>query len=256
MLARIYSPVVLSGTYTTLAATLVLLLGQTALGQGGYYTNDETGIVYQRVTQTIDRPVVETQIEQRQQTVYRPQTVTETTPQTRTIYTPVMEYHWEPRVHGRWNPFQRPTVVYHHVPRTHWEANSEVVQRTSTRTEWVAENRTIDVPRRVMRMEREQKVAYRPVGQVSPTNRALSNQDAIASRLRPLDAGTSFSPLGSTRVAARTVSAPRIASTVGQMQSDPPRRSVSQGGMRATTLNGGSVQGTMPPTLPAPPVFR
>ena len=59
---------------------------------------------------------------------------------------PVVEYKWEPRVQGRWNPFRPPTVAYQHVPHTCWEARNEVVHRTNTRTEWVAERRTVEVP--------------------------------------------------------------------------------------------------------------
>lgn len=244
MLARIFSPVVYCRTSQTLAATLAMFLGQGAFAslgfaQNGYYT-DDAGTVYQKVTQTIDRPVVETQIEKRNQTVYRPQTVTETTPRTRTIYTPILEYNWEPRVHGRWNPFQRATVVYHHVPRTRWEAKNEVVQRTSTRTEWIAEHRTIDIPKQVVRMQREEKVDYRIVGRVAP-NSTTSTTASIASRLRPIDPGTRFTP---------TSSAPRIAAQ--------PQRSTSQGGIPATTLSPQmGVQGApAPATLPAPPIFR
>ena len=84
----------------------------------GYFTDPATGIVYRKVAKTIERPVIETKVQSRNQTIYRPQTVTETKPEARTVYQPVVEYKWEPRLHGRWNPFQRPTVAYHHVPET------------------------------------------------------------------------------------------------------------------------------------------
>jgi hypothetical protein len=265
MLARIFSPVVSIGTYGTFAATSVLMLSSSVLAQSGYYTDDATGIVYQQVTRTIDRPVVETQVEQKEQTVYRPQTVTESTPQMRTIYTPVVEYNWEPRVHGRWNPFQSPTIAYHHVPRARWEAKSEVVQRTSTRTEWVAETRTIEVPRNLVRMQREQKVDYHPVGRIAPGS-GSSPSSSIASRLRPIDPGARIEPIGLTYIASNALTAPRVAaSTAGRLASDPPQRTASQSGIRATDLGPrGGVQGsTLPPigttgiaTLPAPPIFR
>jgi hypothetical protein len=212
-------------------------------GQGaGYETDPATGIVYRKVIRTVERPVVETTVQQRQQTVYRPQTVTEVKPETRTVYTPVVEYKWQPRLHGRWNPFQRPTVAYHHVPTTHWEPRSEVVQRTNTRTEWVAENRTIEEPRRVVRMTREQKVDYEPVGKVGTPQAGPTATSSIASRLRPLDSGTPIQPLNSgTQIAA---------STVGRMTSDPPRRTIGQGGLRATDLypSGPSIRGqALPP---------
>ena len=45
-------------------------------------------------------------------------------------------------------------------PATRWS------HRTNTRTEWVAEKRTIEVPQQIVRMQREQKVDYEVVGRV------------------------------------------------------------------------------------------
>ncbi|EMI16776.1 putative secreted protein [Rhodopirellula maiorica SM1] len=237
----------------------------------GYYTDPQTGIVYRQVTKTIERPVVETKTEQREQTVYRPQTVTETKPESRTVYTPVIQYEWQPRLEGRWNPFRQPTLAYHHVPQTRWESRNEVVHRTNTRTEWVAEKRTINVPQRLVRMEREQKIDYEAVGRVAPQQSPpSSNEQAIASRLRPLDSNTRVEAFSSppTQIAQATTvySPPRIAaSSLGRMTSDPPRRSTSQAGLRSTELyptpNQG-YSGALPPastgvaTLPALPLWR
>ena len=226
------------------AATSTFLAMQVANAQSqpGYYTDPETGIVYRQVTKTIEKPIVETKVEKREQTVYRPQTITEKRPEQRTVYTPVVEYQWEPRLQGRWNPFKQPTIAYHHVPRAHWESHNEVVERTNTRTEWVAENRTVEVPQRVVRMETAQKVEYEPVGRVAPQQADPPNsaESAIASRLRPLDSGTRVQPFASrTQVAtvAPLYAPPRIAaSSLGRMTSDPPRRNSSQSGLRGTTL--------------------
>jgi len=239
-----------------------------AQSSAGYYTDPDTGIVYQKVTKTIDRPVVETKVEQREQTVYRPQTVTETRPENRTIYSPVVEYRWEPRLHGRWNPFRQPTVQYHHVGRTRWEARNEVVQRSNTRTDWVAEKRTVDVPQRIVRMQREQKVDYEPVGRVAPKQASPPGAtNGIAQRLRPLNSNETVAPLRQSGpvIASRPLGPPRVAaSTVGRMTSDPPRRSLNQGGLPATTLApvAPGVHGQpLPPATsgiaaPALPIFR
>jgi hypothetical protein len=241
-------------------ATTMICSSVNAQSGAGYYTDPATGIVYQKVTKTVERPVVETKTETRDQTIYRPQTVTETRPESRTVYTPVVEYKWEPRVHGRWNPFQKPTVAYHHVPNARWEARNQVVERTNTRTEWVAEKRTIEVPQQVVRIEREQKVDYEPVGRVSPQQQASppGADSAIASRLRPLNSSTRVESFGQPS---------QFASTVGRMTSDPPRRSTGQGGLRPTNLYPGAlgVQGqALPPVgagvgvanLPSIPFFR
>jgi len=241
-------------------------LAASAQTGSGYYTNPDTGIVYRQVTKTIERPVVETKVDKREQTIYRPETVTETKPETRTVYTPVVEYAWEPRMEGRWNPFKPPVVAYHHVPRTRWESRNEVVHRRSSRTQWVAEKRTIEVPQQFVRMEREQKVDYEPVGRVaSPPN---TTESAIASRLRPLDPNTRIAPLANAIVQTPpTYLPPRIAaSTVGQMQSDPPR-SPSQTGMAVSDMStgsGGGYRSTLPPSsssngiagLPSLPLWR
>lgn len=240
MFARIFSRVVCRLMTVFVATIATALLCPNAQGQAGYVTDPATGIVYQKVTKTVERPVVETKTETRDQTIYRPQTVTETKPESRTVYTPVVEYEWQPRVHGRWNPFQRPTVQYHHVPNTRWEARNEIVERTNTRTEWVAEKRSIEVPQRIVRMQREQRVDLEPVGRVAPSSQQASPagvDSAIASRLRPLDSNTRIEPLNQSRIATSSTLAPRVAaSTLGRMTSDPPRRSPGQGGMRATDL--------------------
>lgn len=257
MKAGLYSQIVTRGlTFTVLTITTTIVCSDVQAQTGaGFYTDPQTGIVYRQVARTVERPVVETKIESRAQTVYRPQTVSETKPEARTVYTPVIEHKWQPRMHGRWNPFQQPTIAYHHVPETRWEARSEIVNRTNTRTEWVAETRQVDVPQQLVRMEREQKVEYEPVGRVAPPQAdppGVSN--AIASRLRPLDNSTRVEPLGSTGIASSTIQfgAPRIAaSTVGRMTSDPPRRNAGQGGLRATELypTGGGVHSqALPPS--------
>jgi len=264
MNARIFSKLLSRALTLVVTTTATTMLCTDASAQSGaeYQTDPATGIIYQKVIRTVERPVVETKIQQREQTVFRPQTITETKPESRTIYTPVVEYNWEPRLHGRWNPFRQPAVAYHHIPKTYWEPRNEVIQRTNTRTEWVAEKRTVDVPQRIVRMEREQRVEYEPV---SP---GVSN--AIASRLRPLDStsGAQSSDQTGRFASSNAFAAPRIAaSSVGRMTSDPPRRTVGQGGMRPTELypSGPAVRGqALPPvgggsgiaTLPSLPFFR
>jgi len=151
----------------------------------GLYTNPDTGIVYRRVVRTVERPVVETKMVKQQQTVYMPKAVVETTPTTRRTYTPVTEYRWQPKVEGRWNPFVQPRVAYHHVPETRWQARDEVVAETKTRVEWESETKTVEVPQRLTRIAREEKVDFEPVGRIA-TPPATNVSPEIASKLRPL----------------------------------------------------------------------
>ena len=254
MNTRILSPVVGLGiAVATITTTLCTFQSIQAADAAGYYTDPATGIVYRQVTKTVERPVVETKIETQEQTILRPQTVTETKPEARTVFRPVVNYQWEPRLEGRWNPFRQPAVAYRHVPRTHWQSEQQVINRTQTRTEWVAETRSVEVPKRMMRIEREQKIDYEVVGRVAPnqTNTAGASS-AIASRLRPMDSGTRVEPLTTPRY--YTTETPLVASTagsVGRMTSDPPRRSASQGGLRGTELYPTSPTGygqALPPT--------
>lgn len=240
MSVRIFSQVVYRVWVFTILTTASSFFVSTASAQSGgsYLTDPETGIVYQQIKRTIEKPVVQTTIQNCRQTVYRQQRVTETKPQARTVYTPVIEYKWEPRVHGRWNPFREPTVAYHHVPHARWEQRSDVIQQTTSRTEWVPETRNVEVPKQIVRMQRQEKVELEPVGRVAPTQPSnLSATGSIASRLRPLNSNETITPTGNARF--------RIASSsVGRTTSDQPSRSSNQSGMRAITLSPSS------PTLP------
>lgn len=235
MNTRIFSSVVNFAVILAIMATTISVFSSKAFGQSssGYLTDPATGIVYRKVTKTIETPVVETQVNTSEQTVYRPQTVTETRPQSRTIYCPVVEYKLEPRVYGRWNPFKAPSVGYQHVPHTSWEARNEVVHRTNTRTEWVAERRTVEVPTQIVRMQREQKVDFEPVGRVSQQQLGPSSaNDALATRLQPLDNSAAIEPFGQSSA----YSPPRLASSTVSSSYVSPDRNDAQGGMRPIDL--------------------
>ena len=241
-MTRIFSLIIPVSTFVAITLCSVTANAQ---NRPGYFTDPATGIVYRQVTRSVDRPVVETTVEKQEKTVYKPQTVKETKPETQTVYTPVTEFKWQAELQGRWNPFRQPTIAYKQVPTTHWEARNQVINRTQTRTEWVPETRTVEVPHRIVRMEREQKVEYEAVGRVAPqqTNPNTASE-AIASRLQPLAANTQIAP--TNRVATLPPSnfgtvvyppdTPRIASSLGRMTSDPPRRSSSQSGLRTSEL--------------------
>jgi hypothetical protein len=161
-LSKILARGVVPAIALSFASTAALAEGlpSPSAGNSGYYTDPATGIVYQKVMRTVERPVVDTQLRTQESTVYRPETVVVVRPETRTVYTPVVSYGWEPRLRGRWNPFVQPTIQYEHTPRTHWEARSETVDRRETRTTWVAEHRSVEVPQQVVKIQREVKPFY------------------------------------------------------------------------------------------------
>ena len=234
MKTRIFSWVVCRVIMLAITATAISVFSSEARGQSsGYLTDPETGIVYRKVAKTVETPVVETRVDTSEQTVYRPRTVTETKPHSRTVYCPVVELKVEPRVYGRWNPFRSPTVGYQHVPHTTWEARNEVVHRTKTRTEWVAERRMVERPTRIVRMEREHIHEYEPVGrQVGQPGAAPAPSNAFAARLQPLPNGATFRPMGQSP----GYSAPQIAASTVSAPYSSPTRNANQQGMRPTDL--------------------
>ena len=227
-----------------------LLVGTVAMCGGsssaqenpGLLTDPDTGLVYRKIVQTIERPVAETQMRTQESMVYRPETVVTTRPESRLVYSPVVSYAWEPRIQNRWNPFSQPTVVYQHTPRTHWEARTETTNRQDVQTNWVAEQRKIDVPQQVVRMQREEKISYEPVGRVSvPQQASPPNlaESAIAARLRPLGQNAQMQPLYG------------ITAPMGGIAGIASPRNDSQTGMRANELYPAPQQGFASP-LPPP----
>lgn len=173
--------------------------------ESGRFVDPETGIVYEKVQKTVERPVYETQMRTQETTTYRPETVVTTRPENRTVYSPVVSYGWEPRMANRWNPFVQPTVVYDYKPRTHWEARTETVERREVATNWVAETRKQDIPTQVVRLQREVKEEMAPVGRVAPQTQTAppnSPEAAIAARLRPLPSSTQVQTYSGSTVAS------------------------------------------------------
>jgi hypothetical protein len=239
MTGRILSKVACRLITLVTAATSITLITAEATAQTGFYTDPQTGIVYRKISRTVEKPVVETKLRQQTEVVYRPHTITETTPENRTVMTPVVEYKWKPKLTGRWNPFRPPSIRYEKVPLTTWEARTEVVQKTKTTTQWIAENRTLEIPTKTLRTSREHSVAYEAVGRVSPSNLPAS----VAARLQPLGSNTPFQSLDPANLAATTFSPPRIAaSTVSTVNSGIHTRNSTQNGMAAHELTPGTTK--------------
>jgi len=238
MTGRILSKVVYRLIALVTAGTSITLTTAEATAQTGFFTDPQTGIVYRKINRTIEKPVVETKIRQHSEVVYRPHTITETKPENRTVITPVVEYKWQPKLTGRWNPFRPPSVRYERVPLTTWEARTEVIQKTKTTTQWVAENRTLEIPIKTVHTSREHSVSYEPVGRLNPTNLPAN----VAARLQPLNRNTPFQSLEPSSVAITNFAPPRIAaSTVSTVNPGIHTRNSTQGGMAAQNLTPDSI---------------
>lgn len=148
-----------------------------------YYEQD--GRTYKETVRTIRRPVVQTEWQQRERTVYRQQLRTELRDTLRTYATPVTQHEWVTRMHGRWNPFMTPYFTHHLVPVTRWERRAEVVQVPSVATEWVPEKRTVSVPVTTQRMAEEKVVTRVPVDppSASPSHQIVQRPQSVGTHI-------------------------------------------------------------------------
>ena len=85
------------------------------------------GTLYRETRQVVQRPVVETRVEETTRTVYREELSTEMREEVRTYLTPVTEYRCEPYLANRWNPLATPYLSFRMVPRTCYQCRNETV---------------------------------------------------------------------------------------------------------------------------------
>lgn len=125
----------------------------------------ENGVTYREVRGVEKRPVAETYLEDRTQTVYRTEFETELREETRTIWVPITEYISEPRWLNWWNPFAEATVTYQLRPVVRWERRNETVQVPVTVQKVIPETKIVQVPVRTLgfaESEFVQRVAVNP----------------------------------------------------------------------------------------------
>jgi len=108
----------------------------------------QNGTKFVESTETVRQPVVDTTVERQEQTVYREEYITQMRETQQTYFAPVTEYRWEPRVHGRLNPFRPNTVAYHLVPHTRWEPRTHTIRTPVTTRQLRPQTRVVEVPRR------------------------------------------------------------------------------------------------------------
>jgi hypothetical protein len=171
------------------AAIVSDAISNDVLAQATTTYEDSGGVRFQVTRTPTSIPVTEMRTEQHK--TFVPQTTTQYQSYQQTYVTPVTQYQWVARQRGAWNPFQRPYWTTELQPVTTWQASQGTVQVPTTRTDWVENNITRQVPvttyQTVMSERRD------PVGVSAP-----SGGTAIASRPSGTYGGT-------------------------QMTSDPPR---------------------------------
>lgn len=167
---------------------------------------EKDGVTYQETRRVIRRPIVETKMEQRDQTIYRDKYTTDFHPTERRYVTPITEYRWEPQWVNPWNPFSSPYVAYRWMPVTRWVERTEQVKIPVTRRETVPETVKTSVPVTTQRFAEDEYVTRVAV--------SAKPQNAEPARLN----ADPFGPPAQESVAQRE--------TVGgirQLKSDPPR---------------------------------
>jgi hypothetical protein len=169
--------------WLVVAAVAPEIMAQVTYEQNG-------GVTYQVTRSPKSIPVTEMRTEQH--TTYAPQTRTEYQSYQQTYVTPVTQYQWVMRQRGQWNPFGRPYWATELQPVTTWQTSQGTVQVPQTRTDWVRNEVTRQVP----------VVTYQTV----------VDEHKVAVSAAPTGA------LGGTAIASRPESYGGQ-----QMKSDPPR---------------------------------
>lgn len=162
-------------TYRLVAAVIVALVvlpRAVPADEVRFYQKD--GVTYREIRRTVERPVVDVQLQEQKETIYRQQVETEPRVVSQPVAVPVTTYYCQRRVHGWWSPGQPSSVTYRWVPRTHWEWRLATIQVPVTRIEWVPETRTVKRPVRKLRIETEQRVDRVAIGR-PPTRRTAAN---------------------------------------------------------------------------------
>jgi len=186
---------------------------------------EEGGVRYRETRELVRHPVVETQLEQRQQTVYRQRAEVQHESRTEKYWAPITEPRWVACWKGRFNPFVEPYVSYRLVNDTRWEQRVRTVQVPVVRTQVVPETITVAVP--VTRQRTIEEEVIRRVA-VDDRNALPSRGDAsLYASIRPAGPLVAIKRSPS---AVSTASVPPAREPVGgisRLESDPPRYSTA-----------------------------
>lgn len=166
------------GPAAALLAGLSVGLPTLSADETRYYV--ENGVTYRETRQTLQHPVHVTELQNRQQTVWRPRVTSETREVTRSWYVPITEYSWQQRWERGWNPFAQPVLTQRYVPTTRWELRTEVVKAPVNRYDYVQESATVQSPVAVQRMAERQIITRVAMGPAAPSSGGAANSSQIA----------------------------------------------------------------------------
>ena len=161
-------------------------------------TYEQAGGVTYQVTRTPKSiPVTEMRTEQHK--TYVPQTTTQYQSYQQTYVTPVTQYQWVARQRGQWNPFVRPYWTTELQPVTTWQASQGTVQVPTTRTDWVENNVTRQVP--VVDVSDGRWTSTKLPSSAAPTGRSAERQSPAGRGTYGGTQMTSDPPRGGTSIA-------------------------------------------------------
>jgi len=159
-----------------LLASLSLSTNSFAADETRYYV--ENGVTYRETRQTLRQPLLTTEMQSREQSVWRPRVTSETREVTRSWYVPITEYSWQQRWERGWNPFSAPVLTQRYLPTTRWELKTEKVQVPVNRYDYVQESATVQSPVAVQRFAERQIISRVAVGNAAPNTGGSASQVA------------------------------------------------------------------------------
>jgi hypothetical protein len=192
-----------------------------ALGAGRSMADDikfleENGITYRETTQTSQRPVAHTTMQQRDYTYNRERYTTELQEVQRTYQVPITEYVWKPETHRSWNPFEPPYVAYRMVQQTRYETRSETVKIPVAKREVVPEKITQQVPVTTQRIAQEKVVTRVAIGPAASHTTGGATTMAAAGANGSGGAATTSTDAGATNDGM---------GGMAKLDTDPPKQS-------------------------------
>lgn len=116
------------------------------------------GVTYRETRQVVEQMMPVTTMKDQQQTVYTPKVSTETVAHQQVYSIPVTQYEIVPVLHGRWNPFIEPYYTYETQLVTRYQEQTVNVQIPVTKSEWVTETKTVQVPVTEYKMAKQEIV--------------------------------------------------------------------------------------------------
>jgi hypothetical protein len=146
------------------------------------------GIKYRETRQVVEQMMPVTTMQDQQQRVMTPKVSTETVAHQQVYSIPVTQYEVVPVLHGRWNPFIEPYYTYETQLVTRYQEQVVNVQIPVTKSEWVAETKTVQVPITEYKMAKQEIVTTVALtgGETNKTFAATQSNTQRPVSLQPL----------------------------------------------------------------------